>query len=54
MSPREAIMATTTPLALQPNPMSPAQLAAVSYLARYSGSTHSLYTYQLKRWFDWC
>jgi integrase/recombinase XerD len=54
MSPREAIMATTTLLALQPNAMSPAQLAAVSYLARYSGSTHHLYTYQLKRWLDWC
>jgi site-specific recombinase XerD len=54
MSPREAIMATTTLVALQPNAMSPAQLAAVSYLARYSGSTHRLYTYQLKRWFDWC
>jgi len=47
-------MATTTLLALQPNAMSPAQLAAVSYLARYCGSTHRLYTYQLKRWFDWC
>jgi Phage integrase, N-terminal SAM-like domain len=54
MSPREAIMATTTLLALQPNAMSPAQLAAVSYLARYSLSTHRLYTYQLGRWFDWC
>jgi integrase/recombinase XerD len=54
MSPHEAIMATTTLLALQPNAMSPAQLAAVSYLARYCGSTHRLYTYQLKRWFDWC
>lgn len=34
--------------------MSTAQLAAVSYLARYSGHTHDLYAYQLRRWFDWC
>ncbi len=34
--------------------MSPAQLAAVSYLARYSGRTHDLYAYQLRRWFAWC
>ena len=47
-------MATTTLLALQPDAMSPAQLAAVSYLARSRGSTHRLYTFQLRRWFDWC
>ena len=34
--------------------MSTAQLAAVSYLARYAGHTHQLYAYQLKRWFAWC
>ncbi len=34
--------------------MTPAQLAAVSYLARYSGQTHLLYAYQLRRWFAWC
>jgi len=34
--------------------MGPAQLAAVSYLARYSGHTHLLYAYQLRRWFGWC
>jgi site-specific recombinase XerD len=34
--------------------MSTAQLAAVSYLARYSGHTHVLYAYQLRRWFAWC
>ena len=34
--------------------MSTAQLAAVSFLARYSGRTHAPYTYQLKRWFGWC
>jgi integrase/recombinase XerD len=31
-----------------------AQQAAVSYLARYRGHTHALYTYQLRRWFAWC
>ena len=34
--------------------MSTAQLAAVSYLARYSGRTHTLYAYQLREWFAWC
>ena len=34
--------------------MSPAQLAAVSFLARYSGRTHDLYALQLRRWFSWC
>jgi integrase/recombinase XerD len=34
--------------------MSTAQLAAVSYLARYAGHTRELYAYQLKRWFSWC
>ena len=34
--------------------MSAAQLAAVSYLARYSGQTHVLYASQLRRWFQWC
>jgi site-specific recombinase XerD len=54
-SPREAMMATTTLLLpLQPDTMSAAQLAAVSYLARYSGPTHRLYADQLRRWFDWC
>ena len=33
--------------------MSTAQLAAVSYLARYSGQTHHLYASQLRRWFAW-
>jgi len=33
--------------------MSTAQLAAVSYLARYSERTHSLYAYQLGQWFAW-
>ncbi|HET7690488.1 MAG TPA: tyrosine-type recombinase/integrase [Nocardioidaceae bacterium] len=34
--------------------MTPAQIAAVSFLARYSGRTHDLYSYQLRRWFGWC
>ncbi len=44
----------TTLLPFQPATMSTAQLAAVSYLARYSGRTHTLYAYQLKQWFAWC
>ena len=48
-------MATsTTLLPFQPGTMTPAQLAAVSYLARHSGHTHTLYAYQLRRWFSWC
>ena len=46
--------ASTVLLPFQPVSMSTAQLAAVSFLARYSGRTHALYTYQLKRWFAWC
>jgi integrase/recombinase XerD len=45
---------STTLLPYQPLAMSPAQLAAVSYLARYSGRTHDLYHFQLPRWFSWC
>jgi integrase/recombinase XerD len=45
---------STTLLRFQPDAMTPAQFAAVSYLARYSGHTHSLYAYQLRRWFGWC
>jgi len=47
-------MSNTILLPFQPDAMTPAQLAAVSYLARYSGHTHSLYAYQLRRWFAWC
>jgi hypothetical protein len=50
----EAAMASTTLLPFQPDAMTPAQLAAVSYLARYNGHTHTLYAYQLRRWFTWC
>ena len=46
--------ASTTLLPFQPASMSTAQLAAVSFLARYAGRTHALYAYQLKRWFSWC
>ena len=45
---------STRLLQFQPMSMTPAQLAAVSYLARYSGRTHDLYSYQLRRWFAWC
>ncbi len=45
---------STTLLPFQPLTMSTAQLAAVSYLARYSGRTHALYSFQLRRWFSWC
>jgi len=34
--------------------MTSAQLAAVSYLARDAGHTHSLYAYQLRQRFAWC
>ena len=46
-------MTNTTLLPFQPDAMTPAQLAAVSYLARYTGHTHTLYAYQLRRWFTW-
>jgi integrase/recombinase XerD len=45
--------APTTLLPFPPASMSTAQLAAVSFLARYSGRTHALYAHQLKRWFAW-
>ena len=38
----------------QPESMTAAQSAAVSFLARYSGHTRDLYTVQLRRWFEWC
>jgi len=44
----------TTLLPFQPATMTGAQLAAVSFLARYSGRTHNLYAYQLREWFAWC
>jgi len=44
----------TTVLPFQPATMSTAQLAAVSYLARYAGRTHALYAFQLRKWFSWC
>jgi integrase/recombinase XerD len=47
-------MSNTILLPFQPDSMTRAQVAAVSYLARYSGHTHSLYAYQLRRWFEWC
>jgi site-specific recombinase XerD len=47
-------MSSTALLPFQPDAMTPAQLAAVSFLARYAGSTHSMYAFQLRRWFEWC
>jgi len=48
-------MSTTSRLLpFQPFSMTTAQLAAVSFLARYAGHTHELYSYQLRRWFQWC
>src|SRR4051794_16251407 len=47
-------MSCTTVLPFQPDAMSPAHLAAVSFLARYSSRTHTLYAFQLRRWFGWC
>jgi site-specific recombinase XerD len=47
-------MTATTLLPFQPDQMTPAQQAVVSYLARYGGHTHTLYAYQLRRWFAWC
>ena len=41
-------------LPFQPATMSTAQLAALSYLARYAGRTHVLYSFQLRQWFAWC
>ena len=46
-------MTNMTLLPFQPDAMTPAQLAAVSHLARYSGHTHTLFAYQLRRWFTW-
>ncbi len=44
----------TTLLPFQPATMTTAQLAAVSYPARYAGRTHTLYAYQLREWSTWC
>jgi integrase/recombinase XerD len=41
-------------LPFQPEEMSPAHLAAVSFFLRYAGRTLSPYAYQLRRWFGWC
>jgi site-specific recombinase XerD len=47
-------MSRSALLPFQPDQMNSAQLAAVSYLARYTGQTHRLYAFQLRRWFAWC
>ena len=43
-----------TLLPFQPSTMTTTQLAAVSYLALYSGRTHTLCAYQLRQWFARC
>jgi hypothetical protein len=47
-------MSTTSRLLPFQFSMTIAQRAAVSFLARYAGHTHELYSYQLGRWFQWC
>ncbi len=47
----------STPTALlpfRPATRSTAQLAAFSFLARYSERSHHLYQFQLREWFAWC
>lgn len=44
------IAATPLPTAA----LSPAQLAAVGFLARYTGPTHEVYRHYLDRWWNWC
>jgi integrase/recombinase XerD len=46
-------MTSTILLPFQPDAMTRAQLAAVSYRARYTGHTHALDAYQPRRWFTW-
>lgn len=41
-------------LPFQPGSMTPAQQAAVSFLARYTGRTYEAYSSQLRAWFTWC
>jgi site-specific recombinase XerD len=48
------LFTTSRLLLFQPMSMTNAQLAAVSFLARHAGHTHGLYSYQLRRWFQWC
>lgn len=45
--------ATLTP-AYTLGTLPPYQAAAVSFLARYTGETHSLYHRYLQAWLDWC
>lgn len=47
-------MTSTSLLPFRPDSMTAAQLAAVSFLARYTGQTHRMYAFQLRRWFAWC
>lgn len=47
-------MSITALLPFRPHTMTPAQLAEISFLARYTGQTHKMYTFQLRRWSVWC
>ncbi len=48
-SPREVLNVDQISSApIQPTTMTAPQLAAVSFLARYAGHTHEVYTYQLR------
>jgi hypothetical protein len=54
-SPREVTPFPARRLCFRPARIdSTAQLAAVSYLARYNEHTHALDAYQLREWFSWC
>jgi site-specific recombinase XerD len=39
---------------LTPRTFTPAQMAAIGYLARYQGGTFDLYARHLREWFAWC
>ncbi len=47
-------MSSTALLPFRPDTLTTAQLAAVSFLARYTGQTHKMYAFQLRCWFVWC
>jgi hypothetical protein len=44
---------TTTLLPFRPSSMTPASWRPCPTWPRYSGQTHSMYAYQLRRWFGW-
>ena len=50
----EAVMTSTTLRPFQPHAIRPPSSRRCPTLARYTGQTHILYAYQLRRWFAWC